>query len=311
MSPESHLLSSGASVEPVQGAGELPRLSVASVARRLGVAPGTLRTWDRRYGLGPSGHQMGEHRKYSREDLARLLYMHKLVISGVSPASAAQLAQNYEETNPELQLRSLIQVDGQLVNTLLRAAKALDYAEIEEIIRGQLRSSGVIATWSDLLVPVLGLMGDEWERTGGGIASEHLLSEVIKKVLGEGMEISTPQNEIPVLVACVGEELHSLGITALAAALGELRIQIQFLGARTPIEVIHDVARRTAPAAIFLWAQLPQHASFDKAGALPILRPAPRILLGGPGWKGVEWNGALIVPDLSTACREISLALGL
>ncbi|MFM8693986.1 MAG: transposase, partial [Actinomycetota bacterium] len=26
------------------------RLTVASVARRLGVAPATLRTWDRRYG---------------------------------------------------------------------------------------------------------------------------------------------------------------------------------------------------------------------------------------------------------------------
>ena len=32
------------------------RLSVAAVARRLGVAPATLRTWDRRYGIGPSGH---------------------------------------------------------------------------------------------------------------------------------------------------------------------------------------------------------------------------------------------------------------
>ena len=28
-----------------------PRLTVAAVARRLGVAPATLRTWDRRYGL--------------------------------------------------------------------------------------------------------------------------------------------------------------------------------------------------------------------------------------------------------------------
>ena len=32
----------------------LPALAVAAVARRLGVAPATLRTWDRRYGLGPS-----------------------------------------------------------------------------------------------------------------------------------------------------------------------------------------------------------------------------------------------------------------
>ena len=36
-------------------AGE-PHLSVAAVARMLGIAPATLRTWDRRYGIGPSAH---------------------------------------------------------------------------------------------------------------------------------------------------------------------------------------------------------------------------------------------------------------
>ncbi len=38
---------------------EAPALTVAAVARRLGVAPATLRTWDRRYGLGPSEHTPG------------------------------------------------------------------------------------------------------------------------------------------------------------------------------------------------------------------------------------------------------------
>ena len=47
-------------------------VTVAEVAHRLGVAPATLRTWDRRYGLGPSDHEAGEHRRYTEEDLARL-----------------------------------------------------------------------------------------------------------------------------------------------------------------------------------------------------------------------------------------------
>ncbi|MSW39326.1 MAG: MerR family transcriptional regulator, partial [Actinobacteria bacterium] len=47
-------------------------LSVAAVAQRIGVAPATLRTWDRRYGLGPSSHTQGSHRRYSRQDVARL-----------------------------------------------------------------------------------------------------------------------------------------------------------------------------------------------------------------------------------------------
>jgi len=65
---------------------------VAAVARRLGVAPATLRTWDRRYGLGPTLHSAGSHRRYSRSDIARLETMRRLVLDGVPPADAARLA---------------------------------------------------------------------------------------------------------------------------------------------------------------------------------------------------------------------------
>ncbi|WP_019852906.1 MerR family transcriptional regulator [Actinopolyspora mortivallis] len=74
-------------------AGEIaPKLSVAAVARRLGVAPATLRTWDRRYGLGPTEHSSGRHRKYGPDDIARLELMQHALLRGASPAEAARYA---------------------------------------------------------------------------------------------------------------------------------------------------------------------------------------------------------------------------
>ena len=67
-------------------------LSVAAVARRLGVAPATLRTWDRRYGLGPSDHTTGRHRKYAPLDVARLELMQRALLRGASSAEAAKYA---------------------------------------------------------------------------------------------------------------------------------------------------------------------------------------------------------------------------
>ncbi|BDZ41144.1 hypothetical protein GCM10025865_04430 [Paraoerskovia sediminicola] len=67
-------------------------LTVAAVARRLGVAPATLRTWDRRYGLGPSSRTAGSHRRYTGDDVARLLVMRGLTIEGVAPVDAAASA---------------------------------------------------------------------------------------------------------------------------------------------------------------------------------------------------------------------------
>ncbi|MGQ7295434.1 MerR family transcriptional regulator [Quadrisphaera sp. KR29] len=67
-------------------------LGVAAAARRLGVAPATLRTWARRYGLGPSEHESGSHRRYTPEDLARLVVMRRLTLEGVPPVTAAASA---------------------------------------------------------------------------------------------------------------------------------------------------------------------------------------------------------------------------
>src|SRR5215208_3962723 len=67
-------------------------LSAGAVARRLGVAVTTLRTWHQRYGLGPSQHVPGQHRRYTREDLDRLQVMRRLTAQGVAPAEAAAWA---------------------------------------------------------------------------------------------------------------------------------------------------------------------------------------------------------------------------
>ncbi len=77
---------------PQDHLGEDVRLTVAGVAARLGVAAPTLRTWARRYGLGPSGHVAGRHRRYGADDLARLEAMRRLTLEGVAPADAARIA---------------------------------------------------------------------------------------------------------------------------------------------------------------------------------------------------------------------------
>jgi DNA-binding transcriptional MerR regulator len=290
-------------------------LTVAAVARRLGVAPATLRTWDRRYGLGPTDHSSGEHRRYSSGDLARLTLMRKLVISGVSPAQAAQRALAFDgESSAEMistTLNKEVTVREELVETLLRAARAYDRSFVEELLRSEMLARGITNTWNEVLVPLLIRIGDEWADTGNGIETEHLVSELIKRLLQEcNSNVTSPINARPVLLACIGEEMHSLPLYALAAALSERKIQIQFLGARTPIEAINAIVKRSAPPAIFLWAQMNHNGDQSLLGQLPSIRPAPRILLGGPGWPKKVEKPALLVDDLVEACEEIMRAVG-
>jgi len=287
-------------------------LTVAAVARRIGVAPATLRTWDRRYGLGPSAHESGEHRRYCPADLARLTLMRRLITSGVSPCDAAAQARSHKGTiNLETIVTDYV-VREELVTALHKAAKGLDKKFIEAALRKDLAQYGVEQSWSEVIVPLLLIVGNEWEASGDGIEVEHLLTEVLKGILREHVEdIRKPVNAHPVLLASVGEEVHSLALHALAAALAERKIETYFLGARTPLEALSAMITRSAPPAVFLWAQLSKNADPKFFNDIPAIRPMPRMVLGGPGWSHVDCKDVSVVHDISDAVAEIERAVGL
>jgi len=287
-------------------------LTVAAVARRIGVAPATLRTWDRRYGLGPSAHEAGEHRRYCPKDLAILTAMRKLITAGVSPAEAAQQAKDFKGEISVEQIIDNFEVREDLVEALHAASKLLDRRFIEDALRQDIEKHGVIVSWSEVIVPLLFLIGDEWEKTQTGIEVEHLLTEILKAILREKSSMaSEPCNPRPVLLASVGEEAHSLALHALASALAEKNISTYFLGARTPLEALNGVITRSAPPAIFLWAQLPNNGDPRFYTDIPAIRPAPRVIIGGPGWTVESDCPVAHVSDLSQACAEIERAVGL
>ena len=287
------------------------KLTVAAVARRIGVAPATLRTWDRRYGLGPSEHVEGQHRRYCPQDLARLTMMRRLIIAGVSPSDAAEQAKNFKGVVKISKLVKEFEVREDVVDALYKALQGLDRTFVETSLTHEINTYGIEGAWTDVIVPTLFLIGDEWENNQKGIEVEHLFSEILKNAFySRTVALAKPLNPRPVLLAAVGEEVHSLPIYALAAALCERNIESYVLGARTPIEAISTMVTRCAPPAIFLWAQLPQNADTKYWQEIPSIRPAPRILVGGPGWDAVECASVIRAEGLEHACDEITQAIG-
>ncbi len=287
-------------------------LTVAAVARRLGVAPGTLRTWDRRYGLGPSTHEAGEHRRYCPADLSKLMMMRRLISAGVAPSDAAERAKKAKGTIPLEKIVREFEVREDVVAAINKALQAFDNDFVEVTLRAELDQHGVAAAWHEIIVPTLISIGEAWEESGKGIEIEHAFTETLKKVFRErSAACAEPINAHPVILAAVGEEQHSLPLHALEAALCELGIKTHFLGARTPVEAVAATVSRLAPPAVFLFALLSVNASPDFYRSLPSIRPAPRILLGGPGWNPEDCSDATLVVGLGSACEEIAHAVGL
>ncbi len=146
------------------------------------------------------------------------------------------------------------------VRGLARAAMALDAASAVAAVERSLDRVGVIATWEELVSPVLHSVGSHWEATGEGVEVEHLLAESVIEAMHAVMaRLRSPVNPRPVLLASAEGEMHSLPLYALAAALAERSVSSRVLGARLPREGLAAAVRRSGPAAVFVWSQVRGH----------------------------------------------------
>jgi MerR family transcriptional regulator, light-induced transcriptional regulator len=167
-------------------------LTVSAVARRLGIAAPTLRSWERRYGLSPSARSTGGHRRYSADDLARLRAMVQLVNSGIPTAEAASTVRDRIDPARSPNVTSATSVAegtrarGHVVRRtrpgrprsvdsadLFQLANAMDGERLTHEVARSLDRSGAVEAWTSRLVPLLVGVGDQWERTGESVEVEH------------------------------------------------------------------------------------------------------------------------------------------
>ncbi|MEU7779288.1 MerR family transcriptional regulator [Micromonospora parva] len=290
-------------------------LSAGAVARRLGVAVTTLRTWHQRYGLGPSEHIPGHHRRYTPSDLVRLEIMRRLTAEGVSPAEAARWARQAPDPTANGTVTRIhptgrdgggtipVGRAGPAARGLARAAMRLDAAAISETIAHALAADGVVATWDSLLRPVLAGIGERHAATSGLIEVEHLMSRCVSEALAAASRAKVPTGPARILLSCADEEQHTLPLEALAAALAEAGVSYRMLGARVPVAALVEAVNRTGPAAVVLWSHT--RATADPA-QLSALLAAPRrpllVLAAGPGWRADTLPAGVVRPvDLAEA----------
>jgi hypothetical protein len=194
---------------------------------------------------------------------------------------------------------------------LAKAAFSLDTQACTQLIQNSIHARGVIWTWEKLLLPVLIALGKKWELTGEGIESEHILSEcIIGQMKQRADQLIAPVNMRPVLLASAQDDLHTLPQYVAAAALAERRISSRVLGARVPYTSLISATKRLAPAAVLIWGQVPIKSLPLELADLINARPAPLLLMAGPGWPDNLPQGFKKAGDLTSTITAISNAVG-
>ncbi|KAA9166393.1 MerR family transcriptional regulator [Amycolatopsis acidicola] len=272
-------------MEPEQGA----VWTAGQVARRLGIAPSTLRSWHRRYDVGPQNIEPGRYRRYTAEDVWRLCRMRDLVSAGMLPSDAAKTAASPGAAEDELA-------------ELVAAARALEPDRCLHVIEDCVRQRGVVGAWERLCRPALAAIDGDQREDPACVDTEHALSWAISAALHR---VPRPAEGAPrVLLTCVAGEYHTLALEALSAALAERGHPARMLGAATPTASLARAIAAARPIAVVLWSQRPETADAD---VIRVLRGHPvRRILAGPGWPDRCPPGTQHTPGLTAALELLT-----
>ncbi len=256
-----------------------PSLTVAAVARRLGVAPATLRTWDRRYGLGPSEHLAGSHRRYSAQDVARLLVMRRLTLEGVAPSEAARAAlATTEEPAPEVRVPSTAEVLDAYSDAvpmaadpraLAAAAGHFDNAAVRWMLT-RVHPRDTLAWWTDLVEPALASVTERTslERPGENVGPALVAAAFAELRSRAAATLARHEDAAqgPTVLVVPGATAAELRAHVLAAALQAEGVRARVLASVVP-SVVTGVVDRAAPEALLV--EIPQEGA---PGVVPVVR---------------------------------------
>jgi MerR family transcriptional regulator, light-induced transcriptional regulator len=275
-------------------------LSAGKVARHLGVAPTTLRTWHQRYGLGPTGHETGRHRRYTPGDIATLTTMTRLTARGMPAADAARLARS--ATCPVIADHPLRDpgVDAR-ARGLARAARRLDLPALRTTLADAITEHGVVHTWHTLATTAFTHLSRAHIGEPRRAVARRLLARQLSHAFA-AVPRPPAGTSSPVLLLAAGHPRDVASLDALEAALAEQGIGCLHLGAGLSATAITEVVASSRPAAVVVWSHTADPGS---SGLLAALTRAPgwpaTVVTAGDGWPQPSAPGTVTAPTLAEA----------
>ncbi len=265
---------------------------IGELSRRVGVAPETLRAWERRYALLDPARTQGGYRLYDSADEARIRMMARLRSEGMAAAEAAKLVrevphlagqagQGAVEAGLAVPSQADASVAGRLASTpagagdrspapagrpapwasdddrnqsLAEALESFDDVKANRIFDAAVGELGVSALVDEVVLPTLRGYGERWEAGETTIAQEHFASNFFQgRLLGLARGWGGGRGPMA-LLACAPGERHDLGLLAFGLILHERGWRIIYLGIDTPLHTVDEAARQVSADAVVVAA---------------------------------------------------------
>lgn len=272
---------------------ELVRYPIRIVSKLTGLSADTLRAWERRYAaVVPSRED--NVRMYTDADIERLNLLRQAIETGHSISKLANLDNDQlRELIKQMQTSIPVQAQEQVseagkvgLQQILDALEVFDYAKVDRELTRLVVLLTAREMVREVIVPIMRKVGENWESGQFRISQEHMLSAIIRNVLGTMLRLySRQQAHSSILFATPTGEHHEFGILSAATLAASGGLGVIYLGTNLPADEIVEAATRSSVQVVVLGIVASQGAKESLKGLHQVCKKLPEkieVWVGGP-----------------------------
>ena len=198
----------------------------------------TIRIWEQRYNIVHPDRTEGNSRRYSDEQLKKVMniaFLNKkgMKISHISMLSPDQLQEKVRSYQKQFSS------DNDLISALIEAVIVQDDTKLEELISGCIDEMGFEQTMNSIISPVFVQIGILWQTGTIDTTQEHFLSNFVRqKIITQIDRLPAPTKKYTFILFLPDDELHELGLLFFNYIIKSMGYPVIYLGQSVPLEDI-------------------------------------------------------------------------
>jgi methanogenic corrinoid protein MtbC1 len=168
-----------------------------------------------------------------------------------------------------------------------------------------------------IVLPVVTDVGRAWAAGLVNVAQEHFTSMLTRRFALRLLDLSTiSASSPPIVCACAPDELHELGLLAVAVEARFRGFPVVYLGQATPVDAalaaIERLESRVAVVAVTLAQHLEPYIAVRDRVAEFTTRTGATVVWGGPGAASADLRGlpGSVASTIDDAVAAIVAAMG-
>lgn len=261
------------------------KYNIKAISNMVGIQPGTLRAWERRYQiLNPVRNESG-HRLYTEEDLRKLKWLTAKVSGGFTISQAVSLLETESSTVGAFEEEGEVDSPQKIRDELLTMLLSFEEGKAQDLINHAFSLYSVEKVVIDILGSLLVTVGDMWEKGQITSAHEHYTTQVLKTRISM-IFYSLPSNGLlpKAIAVCGPNETHEVGLLVFTLFLRRKGFEVIYLGSSIEDKDVELIVKEVDPTFLFMSCTMMENAEKTLNLTNQMIKKFPHLKVGLGGY---------------------------